>query len=552
MITQLRIRNIRIFDDKEWIFDLPSVSVFCGTNSSGKSTILKSLLLLRQTQGVAENFFPRSGILRFIGSQVDLGNYKSFVSHEDISKDIYIGITNKDYLPVAVFNAFKSFVYGKDNLIVSEENNKFVDYYLKSGFTFTPNNKDELSNNAKKDSQRSDNKLQGILDKADFEILDTDGNRLTAWSVKRKCENNKYYYYFQLPRTFFMQAYSELIPDLIKEIPDLLKEIKGKHIEREHDDKNANTIEFRTTLVGLLPNNIIIERVNPNSEENSKKKTQRVTLPLHPIFETIQTDFQKSLESIKYLGPLRSPAQRYYLTPLDINPPMDPAGDFLPYIFKNLSEGEKYLIDYFPPGGKKVLVKQPLIEAVNSWLHYIRTGYNQEYSTKENEIEYEQTKVVLEFKIKGSSGNEQHALADSGFGYSQVLPILIRGLISRRNSTIIVEQPELHLNPALQARLAEFLISLLKVGKQVIIETHSEHIVNMIRVLVAEDESGELSKNSKIYYIDNPSNEPVVYDLSINQNGMVAQWPQSFFGEASSLTGRLLRAQKRFIKPKGE
>jgi predicted ATPase len=127
----------------------------------------------------------------------------------------------------------------------------------------------------------------------------------------------------------------------------------------------------------------------------------------------------------------------------------------------------------------------------------------------------------------------------------------VGGLLADPGNTFIVEQPELHLNPSLQVRLAEFFISMVRAGKQVLVETHSEHIVNAIRVLTAEDESGFMSERSRIYFIDTSGAKPAVHELSVQKDGTVPEWPRYFFGEAVELTGRLLRAQKRF-RPTGE
>ena len=149
----------------------------------------------------------------------------------------------------------------------------------------------------------------------------------------------------------------------------------------------------------------------------------------------------------------------------------------------------------------------------------------------------------VEINLKSFDGKSLHSLADTGFGYSQVLPIIVKGLMARKGSTIIVEQPELHLNPALQVRLADFFISLIRSGKQVIIETHSEHIVNTIRTRTATDKTGYLSSNTKIYFIDIERNKPIIHDMNIREDGTVPKWPLKFFREAANLTGELLRAR---------
>lgn len=98
------------------------------------------------------------------------------------------------------------------------------------------------------------------------------------------------------------------------------------------------------------------------------------------------------------------------------------------------------------------------------------------------------------------------------------------------DETIIIEQPELHLNPAIQVRIAEFFVAMSLSGKQIILETHSEHIVNSIRVISAEDEKGLIRKDCKIYFLETESNKPSVHELSITPDGFIPHWPKEFLG----------------------
>jgi len=82
-------------------------------------------------------------------------------------------------------------------------------------------------------------------------------------------------------------------------------------------------------------------------------------------------------------------------------------------------------------------------------------------------------------------------------------------------------------------------------GKQVIVETHSEHIVNAIRVRTANDVSRNLSSNTKVYFIDIVRNRPSIHSLDIREDGTIPHWPYSFFGEAANLAALLLHAQKK-------
>jgi predicted ATPase len=222
---------------------------------------------------------------------------------------------------------------------------------------------------------------------------------------------------------------------------------------------------------------------------------------------------------------------------------MDPAGEFLPDLLRDRAESK--VINLRP--GESKWTRETLDQALDFWLYYLRTGRSnpekEEYG-RELSLQTIQS-VLIQLAVRTVAGTESYPLADSGFGYSQVLPILARGLMTSPGSTLIVEQPEVHLNPALQVRVADFLLAMARARKQILIETHSEHIVNAIRAGSAEDESGETATLCRILYLESTGMKPTVHELSVLPTGNVPEWPRTFFGEASSLAGRLLRAQRR-------
>jgi hypothetical protein len=129
MITEIELENVRIWGGSGWHFSLPPLSVFCGTNNSGKSTILKTLLLLKQSQDIREHGAERQGRLGLVGQQVDLGNYSTLVSHNETHRDILIAITIADKMP---FSSYKFLCLLNDENLSST----LVLYRLKSRFLF--------------------------------------------------------------------------------------------------------------------------------------------------------------------------------------------------------------------------------------------------------------------------------------------------------------------------------------------------------------------------------------------------------------------------------
>jgi len=524
MITQIDLQNVRLFEGPQtWHFPLSPLTVFCGTNSAGKSTILKSLLLLCQTQSAPEEGY-RDGRLRLVGPLVDLGSFSSLVSHNENSRDITLGITVFDLLenrllaPIRRARGPKS-SGGRDTQHGYTLNVQFTFGVLKSERK-TPVH-DLPSVLSARDSTTTKTK-QPFLKEAKFLFKSGDDIDL-SWKVSLmigSIEQGPYEYSMSIPTDYFTIAQGFNMIDASKE---------GSHVEVE------------TFMRGLLPAGLWAKARTKKAQEPDQQDAWSY-FPLPPLIRSVVTNLIQDFDRIHYLGPLRSPAKRYYMTNMDSVPGMDASGDFLPYVLRDQWDRE---IPYVSPRTRNKMIKGPLHQALNEWMHYIRTGDVHEDDQPLNEIGVTSMKdVLLEFTLR-SFANEAHALADSGFGYSQVLPIVVRGLIAPAGSSIVVEQPELHLNPALQIRLAEFIASLVTARKRVLLETHSEHIVNAIRIQAAEEAGKTLAGSCVIYFLDTQSGRPQIRRLEIHSDGTVPDWPRSFFGEALSLSARLLKAQDK-------
>ncbi len=148
MISLIEVANVRIFEGDNWKFNIRPLTVVCGTNGSGKSTILKSLLLLRQSQRIGEDSSVTRGRLRFTGNEVDFGNYELLVSHNDVDKDVSLVVGIDNYMPSSVANELRSYQQQVGGIEVIEETStpddtdtkeedQAVPYSLRAAFTFT-------------------------------------------------------------------------------------------------------------------------------------------------------------------------------------------------------------------------------------------------------------------------------------------------------------------------------------------------------------------------------------------------------------------------------
>lgn len=529
MINSLVLENVRLFSGEGWKFDLPPLTVFCGTNSAGKSTILKSILLLRQSQGIQEGDTVSSGKLRFVGSQVDMGGYESFVTKKSSQTDLSISLTIEDQMPLFYYNILSE---GKNKSLfgkkVKSDNIELLPYLMTLKFTFCSAKKgiDEqvllLSSIIEEDNYMD---ARGKLTNIECSLIVKE-NEILKWEVagrKNRKNDKELEYFIRFPRKL------------------------QQHLDFMRVDTPIvnNMIEMRTSLKGILPQHIISKwkmNIEKNKLIHDNSDSNTVAFPLPPVISEMIEDFKKALRYVHYIGPLRAPGKRYYMASAD-DIGFDTVGEFLPYILRDKKDAK---VVFCKPGINSDSEISNLATALNTWLYYLRTGDvpdSNVYNIHEINVSTIQN-VLVQFTITSVGGAEKYSLADSGFGYSQVLPIIVRGLLAEEGSTLIIEQPELHLNPSLQVRLAEFFISLIKSGRQLLIESHSEHIVNALRVFCAEDNIHNLSEKTKIYFLKNENDSPVVKDMSIQPDGTVPGWPRDFFGESISLSQRLFKAQK--------
>ena len=139
--------------------------------------------------------------------------------------------------------------------------------------------------------------------------------------------------------------------------------------------------------------------------------------------------------------------------------------------------------------------------------------------------------------VKDSVTKVVSNLIDVGYGASQVLPVIV-GCLSRSSSPLLVEQPEIHLHPRAQGHVAELLCETSK-HRQVIIETHSEHMINRARILVAQGKL--LPADVIINYVSRQKHGSLVEPITILKNGEFSRpWPEGFFDERYQDTMRLL------------
>jgi predicted ATPase len=174
---------------------------------------------------------------------------------------------------------------------------------------------------------------------------------------------------------------------------------------------------------------------------------------------------------------------------------------------------------------------------VNRWL--AEFGFRAPFEVEDSSV------GVFRLMVRTSPMSIPVNVADSGFGLSQVLPFIVHGAHATPGSTLIAEQPEIHLNPRLQVVLADLLVGMVRERRHVTVETHSEHLVTQLRLRVAD---GRLDPaNVAFYYVDRGRYRSTVRELKLTPEGRweEGQWPAEFFSESTTQALELLRARRR-------
>ncbi len=132
--------------------------------------------------------------------------------------------------------------------------------------------------------------------------------------------------------------------------------------------------------------------------------------------------------------------------------------------------------------------------------------------------------------IRTSDSTEFHRPTHTGFGLTQCLPIIVAALSVARGDIVLIENPEVHLHPAGQALMGQFMADIAHAGVQVLVETHSDHVLSGIRRSV---KAGILAADQVAIHFFRPrsADQPQVESLMLGDAGNIDSWPEGFFDQ---------------------
>lgn len=246
----------------------------------------------------------------------------------------------------------------------------------------------------------------------------------------------------------------------------------------------------------------------------------------------LEAAFEVEMDRIAYLGPLREHPKREYrwtrARPSGVGQRGENAVEAI--LAATVAEEKRNL--------KRGLRLKPFQEMIAYWLREI--GLVADFRVEE----IKQGSNLWQALLQVVKGAPKVLLTEVGFGVSQVLPVITLLYYVPEGSTVILEQPEIHLHPAAQAGLADVVINVANHRRvQVIVETHSEHFLLRMQRRMAEEKLA--ADRTRFYFCRLDKGQSALERLEVDLLGNIANWPDGFFGDSF---GEIAGAEKSRLK----
>lgn len=242
----------------------------------------------------------------------------------------------------------------------------------------------------------------------------------------------------------------------------------------------------------------------------------------------LELAFERLMKRVTYLGPLRAYPRREYAwagaQPEDMG-----------------LRGERWvdaLLASQSQGRKRHLGNRTLEAHVAWWLKQLQLIHSFRVEP------VAEGSNLYRVRVRTSPRSSEVLITDVGFGVSQILPVIVLCFYAPMGSTILLEQPEIHLHPSVQAGLADVLIDAMSRRHiQIVLESHSEHLLRRLQRRIAE---GKLdAADTSLYFCHIADGESRIERLRLNLFGYVENWPDGFFGDQLEEVAAMAQAAQR-------
>lgn len=507
MVDSIALENFKAIKSR-LALDLRPLTILCGSNSCGKSSILQSALLLKQTteaQGPGQ-------VLVANGRLAHLGSLENIVYDHDATRDVRL-----------------EYVFPLDSPTVAQ---------ARTGRPRLP----YLIRHILSDEQPQPDGLQ-------LRISISLSSRSSGQYRKGLKPTVVEFFEAAVQNRGSIVDSDDLHPRVTLTRDEQTKNylVEWRNIPDPYSGSDSSTSK---PLSGGARDRVKFSHLFPASFSRLEGTPRNTPLGVAFMRVSRWLTFAREVErlstgSINYLGPLREePARRYIYEDEVVE--VGVKGENAAYLY--MLEGNKRIgscLLYDEQSGQ--VIKRPNMkfrQAVDSWLSLMGVQ-NLRPKTTENGI--------ISLMMSAQAGDTTPVnIADVGFGVSQVFPIVVAGLRTPPGSCLLLEQPEIHLHPRLQMQMADFLLSLAQTGRQVLVETHSDHLVNRLVRRVVEDPTGDLAKLVAIYFIEPSEEGSKVQEVRLDPERGIVNWPKGFFDQASNEQTKIIEAglQKRVHGPK--
>ena len=461
MLTELSLVNFKAWKDTGPV-RLAPITVFFGSNSAGKSSLLQFLLMLKQT---AES--PDRHRVLHPGDRttpVELGTYRDLVFNHDVTQEVEFSLEWRLPEPLVI----------RDPL--TREGSRF-------GFAFS--------------------------------------GRAVRFSAKITSDSKGAH---QQVQRFEYVLHDEFDPPVNVKLEAL-------------DDRGGLKYELSATNYKLVRNPGRVWKLPGPiryygfpDEVGAYYQNARFTSDLALALE-------QQLKRLQYLGPLRDDPERSYIWSGEVP---DHVGWFGERAIEAMLAAANRSIS---PGYKRKA--QPFQAVIARWLQQL--GLLDSFEVRpiaEHRKEYE-------VWVRTHGAKQPVNLLDVGFGVSQVLPVIVQCFYASPHTTVILEQPEIHLHPSVQTALADLFIETVQSREdgterkiQLIVESHSEHFLRRLQRRLAE--GAVKPEEVALYFCQVGEQGAVLHPLEVDLYGEIKNWPENFFGdEMSELAARMEAAARK-------